>query len=192
MVQNGRLHLNSLHREKGCTYLLCNAASFSLLYVRLPDLRIAKRQHYGRPDGVERTLSKSLVLPVSTCPKMQHIGLRRSSLFPAASASSRAFWRRAAASALRCAAIRCTLVWASSEESESESLSSEESSSESSSDSDSSELSSVEGLDFVARGLPLAGEATTAGLAGEVTLRTAFGASGFVCGSLATCKLDKL
>ena len=183
MIQNGRLHLNSLHGEKSCTYLLCNATSFSLLYVRLPDLRIARRQLYDRSKLMKRTLSKSLVLPVSTCPRMQHIGLRRSSLLPAASASSRAFWRRAAASALRCAAIRCTVVRASSDESESESLSSEESSSESSSDSDSSELSSAGGLTFVAPDLPLPGEAT---------LETTFGASGFVGAPLARSKLDKL
>lgn len=183
MIQNGRLHLNSLHGEKSCTYLLCNTASFSLLYVRLPDLRIARRQYYDWPKGVERTLSKSLVLPVSTCPKMQQIGLRRSSLLPAERASSRAFWRRAAASALRCAAIRCIVVRSSSDESESESLSSEEPSSESSSDSDSSELSSAGVFAFVAPGLPLEGEATSG---------TAFEASGFVGALLARCKSDKL
>ena len=45
MVENCRLRFNSLHGEVSCTYLLCDAASFALLHVRLPDLRAKRRQH---------------------------------------------------------------------------------------------------------------------------------------------------
>jgi len=87
----------------------------------------------------QRTLSNSLVFPVSTCPRIQQMGLRRSSLFCAATAASWAFALRSAASAFLCAAIFCVCVSSSDDDSSSESSSdsdSEEFSSDSSSDSD--------------------------------------------------------
>ena len=65
------------------------------------------------------TSSSSLVLPVSTWPRIQQIGLRRLSLLRAASAASCACFRRSAASALRLAVIRCVLVMPSDPDSDS-------------------------------------------------------------------------
>ena len=86
----------------------------------------------------KQTLSNSFVFPVSTWPRIQHIGLRRSSLLRAAKAASWALARRAAASAFRCRACFWVDVNSSSDDSSESSESSSSSSSSSSPPSDSS------------------------------------------------------
>lgn len=120
----------------------------------------------------EHTLSNSFVFPVSTCPRIQQIGLRKLSLLAAAFDSSSLCLRRAAAAAFLSTSILFAVVRPSSdEESSSDSLLS---SSESDSDSDSEDSSSL--LDS-GGGAPL-----EVGLAG-VLLGPA---AGFEAGSFAT------
>ena len=114
-------------------------------------------------------MSSNFVLPVSTWPKMQQIGDRRSSLSLAAKAAATLCFFRSAISAFRfCSATTTAETFSSSEEESSSLSSSEPESSESDSDSDSDSDSSSE-LDSsigVERGvaLPLTGAFEDGGL----------------------------
>lgn len=143
------LRLDCFHGEVCGTNLLGDTACFTFLDVGLTNLQPFPLAYFFCLYA-NLTLSRSLVFPVSTCPRIQQIGLLKLSLLAAAFDSSSRCLRRAAAAAFRSTSIRFVVVKPSSEEESStdSSLSSSESESESESDDSSSLLDSGGGAAF--------------------------------------------
>lgn len=171
-VHDGGLLLDCIYREISRANLLGNSSSFAFLHVRLPDLLGMGQITIRKPKASAFTLSSNLVFPVSTWPRIQQIGLRKSSLFLAAIASSMRFARRWLASAFLCATWRWVAVipsessLESSSESESESESSSELSDSSSDEDDSAAAAGFFALAATAGFAPFGAAAGFAGAEG--------------------------